>query len=209
MGSADDPPHRRGLERGAADALAPQALGPPVAPMKPLKATAAERAVETWLNSQGWETHRAVAQVVRKGPLVFSPSNDILGCVDILAVHPEQGIWMVQVTCQGTTDDGTPNGSGTNLSRRRRKLEAVRWPLQWIRISGGYLRVSLLETRVRLEAGSRRRREDYARIHDLTHEVAWQLTGEVVLPRAEPKPRPKKQPQTALAYVPGPEDPPL
>lgn len=168
--------------------------------MKPLQDTEAERRVEQVLRAQGWVTHRAVAHRVQLGcPQCKCPrckitgghgfvkSYDVWGSIDILAKHRTLGTWALQVTCQSTAADGTPNSHhDVNVTERRRKIEADdSWPLD--DIASGRLRVSVIETRVRpAPRGSRARRQDYARIHDYTAERTWQVAAdELLLPKPE------------------------
>jgi hypothetical protein len=167
--------------------------------MKPLQGTEAERRVEQVLRAGGWVTHRAVAHRVQLGCPKCDPVNshgftkayDVWGSIDIMAKHRRLGVWAVQVTCQDTAADGTPHGSGMqNVTARRRKIDQDdSWPLEMLHQVVGAdarLRVSIIETRVRpAPKGTRARREDYGRVHDLTPEGGWQVWGEIVLPKPD------------------------
>lgn len=99
--------------------------------MKPLGGRDAERLMEAWLRAEGWEVDRrcgAPALYRGRDGRVFSKSQDVFRCVDLIAMRPDQ-VWFIQVTTKNC------------VSARKAKIERVRWPVYLIR--NGYVRVSI------------------------------------------------------------------
>ena len=85
------------------------------------KGAALEHLVETWLQMQGYVVHRAAAAGVHRfGSFYASKSNDIFGCIDLLAIRRD-GTRAFQCT------------TAQNRAARRKKIEkhAEHWPSQW------------------------------------------------------------------------------
>ncbi len=90
-----------------------------------LKASDAEKAAEAHLRRQGWTVHRARAMTVHPKPGVFfALSHDVWGAIDLVAMHPDHGFLFVQVTTAQT-----PDGRPTGVTNRKRKVEALPWPI--------------------------------------------------------------------------------
>ena len=85
-----------------------------------MKSTEAERLVQCYRELQGYTIHRAVNNPIWSGGrVVGSHSNDVWGVADVLSTSHE-GIRIDQVT----------TGESTHVSRRKKKLEAIPWPLK-------------------------------------------------------------------------------
>lgn len=116
----------------------------------PLKGNKAENVAKKILESEGWVVHRAVPityMVKRKdGKEEWRrQSNDLWGCIDLLAMHPKKGYRAIQVTTQKQT------------TKRRRKIEALPWPYL-----EPFVYIEVWETRAEWEG---RRGRHYYRVH--------------------------------------------
>ena len=67
------------------------------------------------LEAQGYKVHRCVRTGVKRGPFYFSQSNDVFGCIDLVAKkRGERTRWL-----QVTADSG--------VGRKRKEMEEVPW----------------------------------------------------------------------------------
>ena len=77
-----------------------------------------ERLAESHLQNQGYQTHRAAKSGFTIHGKYFTRSNDIFGCIDIIAISPTNRTRFIQVT------------SGTvSKSTKFKKLAEVDWNL--------------------------------------------------------------------------------
>ncbi|MHB8633475.1 MAG: hypothetical protein ACYDBQ_05825 [Thermoplasmatota archaeon] len=96
----------------------------PTAPVSPrpkrpvnrsAKGTALELMAIKILEAEGYKVHRCVRSGMRRGPIYVSQSNDIFGCVDLVAKkHGERTRWI-----QVTADSG--------IGRKKADLAEVPW----------------------------------------------------------------------------------
>lgn len=83
--------------------------GPEGEPAKPLrkkvntssKGTAIELAAIKVLEAEGYKVHRCVRTGVKRGPFWFSQSNDVFGCIDLVAKKRGERTRWIQVTAHG------------------------------------------------------------------------------------------------------------
>lgn len=94
-----------------------------------LKASEAEKFIESWLVSLGYVVHRARRSGSQRDGKWFTASHDLFGCLDLLAVMSAEGntdewpaLWGLQVT------------TAKGMTARRRKVESLNWPLPYIDI---------------------------------------------------------------------------
>lgn len=125
-----------------------------------------ERAIGTYLRSKGWTVDdQPRGKVTCIGGRWISTPVDFLGCIDVIAIHPERGLWFIQA------------GTASHTSRKRREVEAVPWPKAMLNgLGGGELRVSIFEAHERPDDLHRRRKVHLARVHDLRPDGAWAAT---------------------------------
>lgn len=128
-----------------------------------MKGSEAERLVESWLQMNGWTTHRAAATGFHRyekkggGHGFAVKSHDLFGCIDILAfrrslARDEDETWAIQVTTQG------------GRSARRRKIEPVDWPYSW--------RISLVSHESTPDPANRARKLHFIKAEDF-EPVGW------------------------------------
>ncbi|HLF16347.1 MAG TPA: hypothetical protein VI796_02810 [Candidatus Thermoplasmatota archaeon] len=67
------------------------------------------------LESEGYTVHRAVRTGVRRGPLWISQSNDVFGCIDLVAKKTGERTRWIQVTADG------------GVGRKKAALAKVPW----------------------------------------------------------------------------------
>lgn len=79
------------------------------------KGTAIELQAIKLLEAEGYKVHRCVRTGVKRGPFYFSQSNDIFGCVDLVAKKHGQRTRWIQVTA----DSG--------IGRKKKDLDEVPW----------------------------------------------------------------------------------
>lgn len=95
---------------------------------RPLKGSAAVKAWDTILKSEGYTTHVARAVLVNYSPgKFFTQSNDIWNAVDVVSVHPQRGFAFDQVT---TISGQSGNLDYGHVGDRKKKLDALPWPPQ-------------------------------------------------------------------------------
>lgn len=124
-----------------------------------------ERAIGALLRSEGWTVDDQPRGKVThlSGGRVISTPVDFLGCIDIIAVHPERGVWFIQ--------------AGTRASPKRKDVEKVPWPKAMLDGAGSTeLRVSVFEAAERPDDLNRRRKVHLARVHDLRPNGQWAAT---------------------------------
>ena len=93
----------------------PKAAQPPAPPAQPTlgtglappkkrkvntssKGTAIELAAIKVLEAEGYKVHRCVRTGVKRGPFYFSQSNDVFGCIDLVAKKKGERTRWIQVT---------------------------------------------------------------------------------------------------------------
>lgn len=79
------------------------------------KGTAIELAAIKVLESGGYKVHRCVRTGVKRGPLYISQSNDVFGCIDLVAKKRGERTRWIQVTA----DSG--------VGRKKKDLGEVPW----------------------------------------------------------------------------------
>jgi hypothetical protein len=62
------------------------------------KGTAIELAAIKVLEAEGYKVHRCVRTGVKRGPFYFSQSNDVFGCIDLVAKKKGERTRWIQVT---------------------------------------------------------------------------------------------------------------
>jgi hypothetical protein len=80
-----------------------------------------------WLGARGWQTHnqKPASRMIRVkgGRLVWvSKRQDIFGCIDIIALRPEEKPLYIQATLDA------------HVGRKLNDIKAVRWPLEYLRV---------------------------------------------------------------------------
>ncbi|HUR63938.1 MAG TPA: hypothetical protein VM241_05610 [Candidatus Thermoplasmatota archaeon] len=105
---------------------APAPTSPPAAPAtapavtkkrvnRSAKGTAIELAALKLLEAEGYKVHRCVRTGVKRGPFYYSQSNDVFGCIDLVAKKRGQRTRWIQVTA----DSG--------IGRKKHDLAEVPW----------------------------------------------------------------------------------
>ena len=79
------------------------------------KGTNIELAAIKLLEAEGYKVHRCVRTGVKRGPLYFSQSNDVFGCIDLVAKKLGARTRWIQVTA----DSG--------IGRKKKDLDEVPW----------------------------------------------------------------------------------
>lgn len=79
------------------------------------KGTAIELAAIKILEAEGYKVHRCVRTGVKRGPLYISQSNDVFGCIDLVAKKRGTRTRWIQVTA----DSG--------IGRKKKDLDEVPW----------------------------------------------------------------------------------
>jgi hypothetical protein len=79
------------------------------------KGTAIELAAIKVLEAEGYKVHRCVRTGVKRGPFYFSQSNDVFGCIDLVAKRKGERTRWIQVTA----DSG--------VGRKKKDIEEVPW----------------------------------------------------------------------------------
>jgi hypothetical protein len=87
-----------------------------------MKDTAAETVAQRLLEAEGYTVHRARPNKVKRGGRWFTNSNDLFGCIDLVATRVAGPLQLIQV-CQTS-----------GVTKRRRKIEAVPW-ISWLFVS--------------------------------------------------------------------------
>jgi hypothetical protein len=82
------------------------------------KGTAIELAAIKVLEAEGYKVHRCVRTGVKRGPFYFSQSNDVFGCIDLVAKRFGARTRWIQVTA----DSG--------IGRKKKDLDEVPWDLE-------------------------------------------------------------------------------
>jgi hypothetical protein len=116
----------RGSSIVVLDPTYPVLANPPAAPPKPAKkrvntsskGTQVELAAIKVLESEGYRVHRCVRTGTKRGPLWISQSNDVFGCIDLVAKKVGQRTRWIQVTA----DSG--------IGRKRKEMDEVPWDPQ-------------------------------------------------------------------------------
>ncbi len=121
-----DPTYPVTLSKPELQALrtAPAAVDQPAAPKAKrkvntsAKGTAIELAAIKLLEAEGYKVHRCVRTGVKRGPFYFSQSNDVFGCIDLVAKKKGARTRWIQVTA----DSG--------IGRKKKDLDEVPWDPQ-------------------------------------------------------------------------------
>jgi hypothetical protein len=79
------------------------------------KGTAIELAAIKVLEAEGYKVHRCVRTGVKRGPFYFSQSNDVFGCIDLVAKRKGTRTRWIQVTADG------------GIGRKKADLAEVPW----------------------------------------------------------------------------------
>jgi hypothetical protein len=79
------------------------------------KGTAIELAAIKVLEAEGYKVHRCVRTGIKRGPLYISQSNDVFGCIDLVAKKKGTRTRWIQVTA----DSG--------VGRKKKDLDEVPW----------------------------------------------------------------------------------
>ncbi len=79
------------------------------------KGTAIELAAIKVLEAEGYKVHRCVRTGVKRGPIYISQSNDVFGCIDLVAKKRGTRTRWIQVTA----DSG--------IGRKKKDLDEVPW----------------------------------------------------------------------------------
>ena len=79
------------------------------------KGTAIELAAIKVLEAEGYKVHRCVRTGVKRGPFYFSQSNDVFGCIDLVAKKKGTRTRWIQVTADG------------GIGRKKADLAEVPW----------------------------------------------------------------------------------
>jgi hypothetical protein len=111
---------------------APPAAGPkPKRVNRSAKGTAIELAALKLLEAEGYKVHRCVRTGVKRGPFYYSQSNDVFGCIDLVAKKKGQRTRWIQVTAH------------SGIGKKKADLAEVPWdPLYdsveiWRWVGGG------------------------------------------------------------------------
>ncbi len=104
----------------------------------------AEKLLEAWLLKNGFHDvdrrrgATGLAVVERDGEMhIYSQKRDYFGCIDVSATSDDV-LWLIQVTTKA------------GLSKRRRKVSLVRWPLK--PVLAGHVRVSIFVHDIAVDA---------------------------------------------------------
>ncbi|HUR26430.1 MAG TPA: hypothetical protein VM327_10500 [Candidatus Thermoplasmatota archaeon] len=79
------------------------------------KGTAIELAAIKVLEAEGYKVHRCVRTGVKRGPFYYSQSNDVFGCIDLVAKKKGTRTRWIQVTADG------------GIGRKKADLAEVPW----------------------------------------------------------------------------------
>jgi hypothetical protein len=79
------------------------------------KGTSIELAAIKLLEAEGYKVHRCVRTGVKRGPFYFSQSNDVFGCIDLVAKRFGSRTRWIQVTA----DSG--------IGRKKKDMDEVPW----------------------------------------------------------------------------------
>lgn len=79
------------------------------------KGTAIELAAIKILEAEGYKVHRCVRTGVRRGPLYISQSNDVFGCIDLVAKKRGTRTRWIQVTAH------------SGIGQKKKDLDEVPW----------------------------------------------------------------------------------
>ncbi|MFA5944657.1 MAG: hypothetical protein WC876_09350 [Candidatus Thermoplasmatota archaeon] len=79
------------------------------------KGTAIELAAIKVLEAEGYKVHRCVRTGVKRGPFYFSQSNDIFGCIDLVAKKRGERTRWIQVTAH------------SGIGQKKKDLDEVPW----------------------------------------------------------------------------------
>ena len=78
-----------------------------------------QRWIKNYLVEKGWTVHNqtgTLSRITIKGKVILVPrANDIFGCIDLVAVHPDRKPLFIQATCH--------TGKGKKLA----DLNTVKW----------------------------------------------------------------------------------
>ena len=79
------------------------------------KGTAIELAAIKLLEAEGYKVHRCVRTGVKRGPFYFSQSNDVFGCIDLVAKRFGSRTRWIQVTAH------------SGIGQKKKDLDEVPW----------------------------------------------------------------------------------
>lgn len=79
------------------------------------KGTSIELAAIKVLEAEGYKVHRCVRTGVKRGPLYFSQSNDVFGCIDLVAKRRGARTRWIQVTAH------------SGIGQKKKDLDEVPW----------------------------------------------------------------------------------
>ena len=82
------------------------------------KGTAIELAAIKLLEAEGYKVHRCVRTGVKRGPFYFSQSNDVFGCIDLVAKRKGTRTRWIQVTAH------------SGIGQKKKDLDEVPWDPQ-------------------------------------------------------------------------------
>jgi len=120
------PPPRKSKQVGQAESGSssehdgPEKASAPSAPKKrrvntSSKGTAIELAAIKVLEAEGYKVHRCVRTGIKRGPIYISQSNDVFGCIDLVAKKKGTRTRWIQVTADG------------GIGRKKADLAEVPW----------------------------------------------------------------------------------
>lgn len=79
------------------------------------KGTAIELAAIKVLEAEGYKVHRCVRTGVKRGPFYFSQSNDVFGCIDLVAKKRGERTRWIQVTAH------------SGIGKKKADIDEVPW----------------------------------------------------------------------------------
>ncbi len=138
------------------------------------KGTGIELAAIKVLEAEGYKVHRCVRTGVKRGPLYFSQSNDVFGCIDLVAKRMGARTRWIQVTAH------------SGIGQKKKDLDEVPWDPQhdsveiwrWV---GGQSRKHKTQEGVLLE-------RQYFQVYHLDH--GYELRKDDRIPLNPPAPTP-------------------
>lgn len=131
------------------------------------KGTAIELAAIKVLEAEGYKVHRCVRTGVKRGPFYFSQSNDVFGCIDLVAKKKGARTRWIQVTAH------------SGIGQKKKDLDEVPWDpahdsveiWRWV---GGQQRKHKTQQNVLLE-------RQYFQLYHLDHGYELRKDDRVVL----------------------------
>ena len=138
------------------------------------KGTAIELAAIKVLEAEGYKVHRCVRTGVKRGPFYFSQSNDVFGCIDLVAKKKGTRTRWIQVTAH------------SGIGQKKKDLDEVPWDphfdsveiWRWV---GGQSRRHKTQQNVLLE-------RQYFQVYHLDHGYELRKDDRVVLNPPAPTP---------------------